>query len=444
MVATRTDIIVNFITKGVDKLRNELGQFNKAMSMPLKRFREMETKSGKLNKSFGVMQSKGGRLGATFRMLTHGFRGFRMEMLGVMFFGMGISRFFMGLLQPSMQLVGIFELFSQTLGIFFLPIVLALLEPLLKIMEWFLNLPEGVQMAIGVFVIIGAILGKILFLTGMFALGLGSLVLVFGSVGAGLAVLGLIFGGIIAVILVVVAVIIVLWAIWTTNFLGMKDLFIGVWTGIVNIFVGAWMIIKGVWDIIAGIFTGDWKRVWEGVKGIFIGAWKLIVEGIGRVVWEIIKFIAMLPIRIIKYLIEFTVAILGAVVWLWVHRDEWIPKVLDALAEAGKKMIEWAKNIGKAIWNAILESLSAIKGWGGGLISKLTGGKQTPIGKQIGGFIPHTGLYKLHAGESVNQAGTFNSSPTINVYASAGMDIDRLVREISMVVTRDLASLARR
>lgn len=426
-------------------LGKQFDSFRGSMRMGLTNWRKFNMEGGEFN-------TLGGKLGNRFRMMTHGLRGFRMEMLGVMFFGMGMSKFFTGLLQPAMKLVGMFELFSNTLGILFLPIALALLGILLPIMDWFMTLDPAVQMAIGVFVLFMAILGKVLFLVGMLALGLGSLAI------AGITSLS-IFGGlfmavfapILIIIGIAIAIIILFAIIWKTNFLGMKDLFVGVWRGIVNIFKGAWMIIKGIWDVIAGIFTGDWGRVWKGVKNIFKGAWTLIVKGIGKVVWEIIKFIAMLPVRIAKSLIEFTANLLGAVVWLWNHRGEWIPKVIRALEEAGKKMIEWATNIGESIWGAILGSLNKLKEWGGGIIDRLTGKtiekKRTYLGGGQTGipYVPHTGLYKLHAGESVSTAGdTFSSSPTINVYASAGMDVNDLVRQVSEVVTRDLASLSRR
>src|SRR3990167_894163 len=123
-------------------ISEDLKGFNQAMGMSMENFKKM-------NKANVTIANTGARLANRFRMLTHGMRGFRMEMLSVMFFGMGINRFFSGLLQPAMEAAGIFELISTTLQILFLPVALMLLDVLMPILDWFLNLPEGVQVAIG-------------------------------------------------------------------------------------------------------------------------------------------------------------------------------------------------------------------------------------------------------------------------------------------------------
>jgi len=48
------------------------------MAMPMKQFKQLETVSGGINKSFKIMKSRGGALGIKMRNLMHGFRGFRM------------------------------------------------------------------------------------------------------------------------------------------------------------------------------------------------------------------------------------------------------------------------------------------------------------------------------------------------------------------------------
>ena len=61
--------------------------------------------------------------------------------------------------------------------------------------------------------------------------------------------------------------------------------------------------------------------------------------------------------------------------------------------------------------------------------------------KQSGGFIPHTGLYNLHAGETVVPANqSFTSSPTINIYTTGGVD-DFTMNRISETILRDLATI---
>ena len=127
-----------------------MDDFGKVMAAPMERFK-------KLNGHFKEMRSVGGRSAKTFRTLTHGMRGFRMEALGVMFFGMMMQRMFMGLLQPVMEAFGVFDLFRIMLLTLFLPVMEMIFPFLLTMMEWFMNLPEPVKKMIGIFVVLGAI-----------------------------------------------------------------------------------------------------------------------------------------------------------------------------------------------------------------------------------------------------------------------------------------------
>lgn len=110
---------------------------------------------------------------------------FQMQWLSVLFFGMQIKRTFDGLIKTSLDWVGVNQLMTTTLGVFFLPIAEDLLNILLPIMEWFMNLPEGTQRAIGTLVVIGAAFGTILFTVGQLVLGLAGLTWVNATLGLG-------------------------------------------------------------------------------------------------------------------------------------------------------------------------------------------------------------------------------------------------------------------
>ena len=110
------------------------------------------------------------------RKATHGMRGFRMEMLGVMFFGMAMQRFFGGLMKTALEWSGIMDILSITLGVIFLPVVLQLTEMLIPVATWFMNLSESTRLWIGWIVILGFVIGTALMVIGMMALGLGSLI----------------------------------------------------------------------------------------------------------------------------------------------------------------------------------------------------------------------------------------------------------------------------
>ena len=137
----------------------------------------------------------GGRIANRMRMATHGLRGFRMEMLGTMFFGMMLYRTFSGLLRVSLEWVGVNELMTASLGILFLPVAEWVLEWATKFLDWVLRLTESQKKWIGSLVILGAALGGALFILGTFALGIGSVIL---ALGALVSPIGLVIAGFIA------------------------------------------------------------------------------------------------------------------------------------------------------------------------------------------------------------------------------------------------------
>src|SRR3990167_4042158 len=157
--------------KGHTKLRNlETGKFNSIGNT----FNQIQEKMPK-----GL-----GKVALGLRNLTHGAKGFRMEMLGVMFFGLALQQMFTSLLQPAMEAAGIFDLLGATLEILFLPISLVILDILMPFLEFFMNLPDSVKLALGALVVAGLLFGFILFTVGSLALGIGSLILALGELVA--------------------------------------------------------------------------------------------------------------------------------------------------------------------------------------------------------------------------------------------------------------------
>ena len=173
-VRKKIDVYVTF--------RQNMKDFSKQMANSMGRFKKMATATGKANKRFKENRTIMGRFGYNLRRLTHGMRGFRMEMLGVMFFGMSLNSFFTGLLKPAMQMAGVFDLMNTILGVVFLPIAMALLDPLIAIGTWLMNLDEGTKLWLGKMVLLGIAIAGVLTVVGTFALGIGSLILAFGSI----------------------------------------------------------------------------------------------------------------------------------------------------------------------------------------------------------------------------------------------------------------------
>ena len=209
-----------------------------------------------------------GKMGNKVRMMTHGMRGFKMEMLGVMFFGMGMVRLFSGLLKPSANLFGIFELWGTLLEIVFLPIMTLLFDKFMEFFEWVLTWDEDTKMFVGTLVLFGLVLGGFLMLFGMIALGVGSVILAFGAF---LPITGIVMGVFVGLGLLVVGVVKIIQG--KLEGIGLVIMGIGFiliafigWWALISIAVGAaiYFIIKH-WDRVKLFF----KTLWIDIKIIF-------------------------------------------------------------------------------------------------------------------------------------------------------------------------------
>lgn len=149
----------------------------------------------KFNEQGRRFNTIGGRTANAIRRGTHGLRGFRMEMLGVMFFGMAMQRTFAGLLRTSLEWTGVFEVLTTAMGILFLPVAEMILGWALKFLDFVSNLTKEQKLWIGQIVLLGAALGGLLFIIGTFALGIGSLIIAFKFLFSPITlVLGLLLG----------------------------------------------------------------------------------------------------------------------------------------------------------------------------------------------------------------------------------------------------------
>ena len=322
MAITRETIVVYIeaINKGfnnvIKSVQKNLAGMHAITTRNQEQFSDMQTATGGLNNRMQGMNTTLGRITAHTRKATAGFRGFRMEMLGVMFFGMAISRMFGNMLRPAAELFGLFEIWTTTLQVVFLPIMALLVPLLFKFMEFFIQLPEGVKLGIGAIAIFGLILGKILFTIGMLSLGLGSL---FGTsffANIGLAINGLVtlFSTFISIgvitAAIVLAVFIGFFAALITNFGRIRDFVKLIWEGIKNQFVGSMNIMVGLIKIIVGIFTLNfdkikegWKQMWTGMKGTALGLVQVIVgivTTLGLSIFRVVVAIINTAIRLIN------------------------------------------------------------------------------------------------------------------------------------------------
>lgn len=163
-----TTEVIQIVTEMIDNVTGQVTKINKSI----------QNMNGVVTESTNVIRKNKQGLetyNTTTNKVTSGLHRFQMQWLSILFFGMAINRMFNGLIKTSLEWVGINELMTTTLGVFFLPVAEQLLEFLLPIFDWFMNLPEPVQKVIGWFVVFAAVIGGLLSVLGQFALGLAGI-----------------------------------------------------------------------------------------------------------------------------------------------------------------------------------------------------------------------------------------------------------------------------
>lgn len=321
----------------------------------------------------------GGKWVNRIRQMTHSTRGFKMELLSVMFFGMALNRFFTGMLKPALQWTGLLDLMGVTLGIVFLPVAMALLDIMLPIFEYLMALPEPIKLFIGILVVAGAILGGFLMVIGMVGLGVGGLIIAFGSIvatlSAGLPLLGWFAGGFATIAAIIGAVIL---STDTANaaFIGMGkegaktgsifDNIYGIISGFVNILPepikGLVKGLKPLLKAIQALFKGDFSKlsgIVTGIIGKMIGTvQKTIIDGI---IWV---FGQLKTLPVIGDVIILFEKVWNAVAgWLMeASQIETLEDAIDFAIRSIQKLGEWGLFLAVGLIQGIVDSWSIVSG----------------------------------------------------------------------------------
>lgn len=221
-------------------------------------FNEVQKAMGAVDLTFsktgGVVSKTGHRVGDVNKLMDKGrakTKGFQFGWLSVMFAGMALDRVFGSLIRSQMQLFGITELFGGTLTLVLLPIMMLLLPFFIWLAQIFMDLPDGVKLAIGIFILLAAILSIIFLVVGQVALAMGGFAVIatIGLGGVALLLLGLVVILIgLAVLIAGVVIIVQNWGKdWGKVIMGIGILLLGL--GI--IFLGVMAVMAA-----AGIATG--------------------------------------------------------------------------------------------------------------------------------------------------------------------------------------------
>lgn len=263
---------------------------------------------------------------------------FKMELLGIMFFGMAMAGMFMGILQPAMDTFGIFDLITNALKVGLIP-TMEKIQPIIQwLAEAFMDSPDWFKGMVGGIAVVGAVAGTFLFLAGQLALGLDSIgkwtvahkkfvkglknvikaivkttialgkyliqltrmiamkiagafkSLVIGlknarkgAVAARTGMMGLNMAmlPIIIVILAIAAIMAFFVLAWKNDWGNIRKHFETFKEGFMNYIEGMKMVLGGFIDFIVGVFTGDWKKAIDGLKKIWEGLKKIFIDGFG-------------------------------------------------------------------------------------------------------------------------------------------------------------------
>ncbi len=287
------------------RFRTNLASFNKELLRTPKQFKNLETKTGQLSQRFDRLGRIGQKLGRNFRFITNGFKGFRMELLSVMFGAQMVAGAMWGLLKPAMQAVGIFDIWGAILTIVFLPVAMFLLKNVFIPMLNFFQEHPTLSKFIGFFVLFAAILFTVVAVGAALVLFAGGLILAF-AVASGIAAAFGVTLGVLVLIIVGIGLAIVGLAIVLFDFFKNWD---KIWGWIKEKASAAWnWLAENVWKPIASWFDKwiiqpirdafNWivENVWKPVAGWFNqwvidpikSAWDGLVDKI-KAGWEFIK-----------------------------------------------------------------------------------------------------------------------------------------------------------
>jgi len=353
-IEERVRIVAEIVTKGLGKLgkvskdvftaqqrisKNVQG-FGKVIAQPLESWKQF-------NKEGKTFQTRGGRLANTLRLATHGLRGFRMEMLGVMFFGMNMQKMFMGFTKPVMESYGVFELFRDMLLLTFLPTMEELFPSFLKLFEHMINLDESTKKSIGTFTVLAIILSTLIMYFGVFSLGIGSMIQVvpllvsaFSGLFSGLIKL---VGGLSSFFAIITVIIIGFVVAWKENFGEIRAWTQFLWEGIKNIFGGAFQIIKGIVKAFISILKGDFKGFSVAIKSIFIGIGR-IIKGVFQLISGIVVTLSLSVFRVVTGIYTFIYKawekVFEVTKIVWQRVKDFIMSVLNAIIGGISRLID--------------------------------------------------------------------------------------------------------
>jgi len=420
-------------------------------------------------------------------------RVFKMELLGVMFFGMMLQGFFLGLLAPALEAVGAFDLLREALSLLFLDTGLQVMDWLERFINWVAELDPETKELINSFVKWGVVLGTFLFLFGAIGLGLRAVIAAFSGwwvaikavwfvmkglgkgvwqvlqgIGKGIGWMIKQFGKfgsrfVTRFLGPIVGLIIGLWLAFKENFGNIRDWALLIWVGIKDVFGGVIDFLEGAIEFIAGIFTLNWTKIGSGFMKMVGGLWRTFT-GFLKIIYGLLITLGLGALRFFKLLWDGFVDILG---WIW---SKFSDGIQDLVRSAWGWAVDFAKAFGNGIagawgwiWNGINKALNSswsnIKRWFKDAFGNIFGRKSSSgdgdDGDTANDFIyrPGKGIQKFSPQDTVvgfkggsipgSSGGGVVINQTLNISVSDAEMMQRMIDDSNRKVVDDVRRLVR-
>jgi len=383
-------------TKGVEKFRAEMGEQGIALTST-GRFYDMNR--NKLM-AWGDVTKKAGRMSM---------RPFAGHLLSLMFVAQGVANAFGQMINPVLEVAGVFDVWRAMLISVLGPVLFPLADILIDLMSWFMDLPDPVKKVIGVFVLIAYAVFQVLAAITPFLLLLSSF---------GVKLLGA--GGILTKF----------WG-WFTAGKGA----VGIFWGVISKIVGFIGILWGAFRIFIGWLESDWWKIISGVMLLVAGIVALVLGGwIPAVIAIVVGALVWLGDTFPKVAAVIMAAMTPVVAPFLILQDT-IKAIISLLTGGGWKGVKSAFTGGafSGFLGAIADKWNGTKMAAGGLVTR-------PTPALIGEAGPEA-VIPLNKMSSMGGETNIDYSPNITIQAGAGMssgDLDRIVREVNSRLYNDL------
>lgn len=137
------------------------------------------------------------------------------------------------------------------------------------------------------------------------------------------------------------------YAIWETNFGGLREYITIWWNYVVGLFEANLDILRGALTFFSGLFSADWEKMWDGIKLIVSGAVNFIVSFINK----IIGAINMIPGINIPLVPKIDTSIIGVQLKDLGEKGVAAGAALGALGRATKEMANESINLSEKTQN---------------------------------------------------------------------------------------------